>query len=275
MKKLKLFALGLLSSGLLLTSCQKDEDEDIGPILSVTTETSAGTTSEAAITVEPGASLRFLWEARRGDADLQDFELYIDGVSSVLQTEEGEDLPYKNIAAADNSIYKDGVNFTAASAPGTREYRFVVTDEKGLSASQTITVTTAPGTTPLTASQPFTWTRVGGTPAVGLDQFGLKWESNTGTSAIVTKDAASKMVNLGSAAWTGISTVEELDAAINNSSELAQYTNVSVQADGTYDDVLGVKLSNGTVFMLHITDGDVTTGGTGTTVQIDGDFRRS
>lgn len=274
MKKLKLFALGLLSSGLVLTSCQKDEDEDVGPIISVTTTSGDVIASaDAEVKVTPGAEVTFNWEARRGDSDLQDFEVSLDGTSIAVTTNGGEQLPYENISASDNSIYTDGITISAPPIQGSREYTFKITDENGLTASRAVTITTEPETTDLAAAEDFTWTRVGGTAAVGLAQFGLKWESNSQTSAIVTKDDATKMVNLGSAAWTSISTVEGLDAAIVAAAELAQYTGVSVTQDGTYDDVLGVRKSDGTIYMLHVTSGDVQTSGAGTTVTIDGQYR--
>lgn len=277
MKKLRFLTLSLLAAGFaFLTSCQEDSTDPIGPSFTGFSETMVGIT-DGAIDAAPGQTLRFEWEVRRGDADLQTFEIRRDNQDVNVTTEGGEDIPYENISASDNEIYSDAVQIAVATAPGTYSYAFIVTDEDGLKSTKTVEVTVAPATTQLAASEAFMWKRECGAAGTGLDKFGLKWTNNTTTSAIVKKDAATKMVILQSSDWNNITTVEGLAAAITAGSDITQYDKVSVTAPTkTYDDVLGVMDGTGKVYMLHVTNSSVTTTGcTGgaVTVTIDGEYR--
>ena len=275
MKNLKLFALGLLGAT-FMTSCADDPDEDpIGPLLSVNPVVVNGDTvgvNNGVVEVNPGDQVTFQWEARKGDADLDLFRILLNGTTPIADTtEEGNILPY-DIGGDDDQLYTDSYEYTASNNTGATDFTFEVVDQDGLKETVTVTVDVTPATSQLTAAQSFTWEREGGDPATGLDQFGLEWDNQTTQNVIVTKDAATTMVELQSSAWTNINTVADLTAAISGGNVIQQYTGVSVQQDGTYDDVLGV-VYNGKVYMLHITNGDVTTAGTGTTIVITGEYR--
>lgn len=272
MKKLKLLALGLLSSSVMLTSCADDNEENpIGPSLSVTEDTQGATNGEVDIAV--GSTFSFSWDARKGDADMDMFTIEIDGVPIAETTDGGNTLPYE-LSGSDEDLYTDGITFTA-SAVSSRDYTFIVEDKDGMTVSRTITVNVVAGTTPLASAEAFTWQRVSGAAGTGLDQFGLKWTNNSSTSAIVMTESGSKMVNLNASAWSSITTKEALMAAVDGGTALSQYTGVSVQQSGTYDDVLGVKKTDGTYYLIHITDGTVTnTGGGNFTYKIEGDYKK-
>lgn len=269
MKKLKLFALGLLGASMFMTtSCSDDPEEDaIGPILSVN-ETAFGD-EDGVVEVTPGSTVRFEWEARKGDADLDQFRIMINGNSVAVTSGEGNEIPYK-ITNADDELYSDHIEFEVGDAQSTQEYSFEVTDKDGLSKTVTITVEVANESTPLTTEN-FEWTRVGSTPGLGLAQFGLKWTQNTSTNAIVAVDGA-QMVELSSAAWDDITTRESLANAFVEGTLITEYDGVSVTANGSYDDVLAVQY-NSEYYLIHITDGDVNTSGAGTTVVISGQYK--
>lgn len=273
MKNLRFLTMTLLASGLMfLTSCEDDNEDPLGPAFTEFMETNVGIT-DGAIDATPGQTLRFEWVIRSGDADLEEFTIRLDGVDLAnAMTEGGNDIPYENIPSSENNNYSDAIELVAPTTAGTYDYLFIVTDEDGLRETREVEVTVAGATTDLTTAASFTWQRMGGAAGTGLDQFGLQWTNNTSTSAIVTKDAATTMVDLGSAAWTNITTVEGLMAAIQAGTAITEYDNVSVTADGTYDDVLGV-IYNNKVYMLHITNATVTSGTGGTDVTIDGEFK--
>lgn len=278
MKKRNLFTLGLLGvSMLFMTSCSDDEDEDtpLGPSLDVEETTTGSTGGE--VTIQEGDVLIFAWDARRGDNDLETFRVSTSGVNAVSpipNSYDGKTFPY-DVENANDEIYVDTVGFdNAGNNLGMTTYKFTVEDDLGNSRSVTfdVTVEEATTTTDLSDPQPFTWHREGSEDGTGLDQFGLAWLSNTTTSAIVTIDEATKMVMLTNDDWLTINTKEELAAEIDGASAITQYTNVSVQEDGTYSDVLGVH-HNDTYYILRVEEGDVDTGGSGTEVTIMGHYK--
>lgn len=273
MKKLSLITLSLLGLTLFTTSCEEDGEDAIAPTLSITEQTSASTGGSA--TIDQGSPLVFTWESREGDARLDRFEVSATGVNAptnIPTSTRGNDFPY-DISNADDNIYRDTLVFPQGGLnTGITNYSFTVTDKDGETKEVSFEITVEAATTPLSSPQSFTWERVGGNNATGLSQFGLEWSSNSSQSAIVTTDAATKMVDLGSSAWNTITTQEDLEASISGATGISQYTGVSVQQNDTYDDVLGVS-HNGTDYLIHVTNGDVSSGSAGTTVTITGEYK--
>lgn len=278
MKKNKFISLFLLGTAVLfVTSCSKDENSPpvLGPSLTVT-ESLSGSTGES-FEITQGASLLFAWESRKGDNNLATFSLTQTGANPtnpIPETYNGHQLPY-SISGDDKSIYVDTLAFVNAGTNlGTTNYTFSVVDGNGQSRSVSfdITVNEALSTTALSDPIPFTWLREGGSAGNGLDQFGLKWTENSSSSAIVAIDNATSMVNLGSVAWIDLQTKGDLNAAIADGNSITTYQGVSVTANGTYDDVLGVT-HEGINYILHITGGTVTTGSAGTTIAISGQYK--
>ena len=269
MKKMKLFALGLIGASMMMTSCaDDDEDPVVGPSLVVNETNSANGVVDGKVSIEPGDSLHFEWTARDGDAKLQTFEIQRDGQPlSITSTDEGNDLG-DNISSSDNETYVDGVML----AGNAGVYTFIVTDRDGETDKVEIEVTVESATTPLSAEQSFTWERMGGSAGTGLAQFGLKWTSNSSTSAIIAEDAATVFVELPASTWTSITTKEGLAAAISAATPITTYEGISVTQSGTYDVVLATM--NGTdVYIMHVTEATVTTGGSGTDITIDGMYK--
>ena len=137
MKKMKLFALGLIGASMMMTSCADDSDDPVvGPTLTVTEENSANGVVNGKVEVAPGDSLLFEWDARAGDAKLETFLVERDGVSqSSVPTEEGNDLD-DNIKNSDNESYQDGIKLPGLAGV----YTFEVTDRDGESAMVEIEV---------------------------------------------------------------------------------------------------------------------------------------
>ncbi len=272
MKRRKLFTLGIACAAIMFTtSCSDDDADAVGPRLDVTENMSGSTGSE--ITVTPGSTLQFIWDARKGDTDLQTFTVSTSGtntVSPIPTSELGATFPY-TIPNARKALYIDTLEFNAGSNLGVTTYTFTIRDELGNSASRSFDVTVAAASTLLSAPQNFTWQRVGGQNGTGLSQFGLQWTNNSATNAIIAVNGAT-MVPLQASAWTNITTQEELDNAINTGTPVTQYTGVSSQQSGTYNDVLGVSYQDNN-YLIHVTNGTVTTGGSGTTIVITGQYK--
>ena len=116
MKKLKLFALGLIGASMFMTSCADDDSEDpvVGPTLTVTEENSEEGVVSGKVEIAPGDSLYFQWDARAGDAKLKTFEIELDGKSLSVVTEEGNDLS-DDIKSASNERYRNNCRETKAS----------------------------------------------------------------------------------------------------------------------------------------------------------------
>lgn len=270
MKNLRLFAVGLLGSLTFLTTSCGEDDEAVGPILTVN-ETATGS-ADGSVSVPPGETLRFEWDARAGDADLDMFTIRVGGVDQTSYvTEDGNSIPY-DIGSGGWAAYQDAIEVEASMDEGSTDYVFIIEDADGLTEAETITVVVEGETTELTSPQGFTWERQGSNDGTGLSQFGLEWTSNTSTRAIVTKDDASRMVMLDASDWNDINTVQQLADAVEAETEIAQYDEVSVtEATETYNDVLGVRY-NDQYYMLHITESEVETGAS-TKVTVMGHYR--
>lgn len=150
MKKLKLFALGLIGATFLFTtSCEEDEDAP-NPVISVT-EALSGTSGT--VTVEPNAQIELEWNARKegSGAELKTFAISVQGVNTVNpipQSVAGNDFPY-DIANADDDQYLDKIAVGAGANLGSTTWTFTVTDKDGKTATASITVEVANAATPL------------------------------------------------------------------------------------------------------------------------------
>lgn len=148
MKNLKLFALGLLGASVMLTSCEDDEEESLGPVLNVTLNNQS---TGGDVTVEPGSPLVFYWDARKGDTDLETFRVSNQGANSVnpIPTSiQGNSFPY-DIGNADDEQYLDTIAFNAGMNQGVTTYDFEVTDRDGNTESVSFDVTVEDAGTPM------------------------------------------------------------------------------------------------------------------------------
>jgi len=258
MKRINLLfmLLGLTVIG-FMSSCDSTENEDETPLLTLTTngldsnnEIVENTTYTISVTAAQNPTTT---------KKLKTLEIQTPGADTTI-----------TINAAS---YQETFTLDAPDAGETEDYTFVLTDNAGVNATETISVTgvSAVTTTDLSAPTAFEWKRVGSNDGIGLDQFGLKWESNTSTSAIITEDA-DKLVILNSSEWTSITTVEDLIDAVDNGTAATQYDNVSATANGAYDDVLATKNGND-YYLLHVTSSTVSSTTAGTTITIIGDYK--
>ncbi len=191
-------------------------------------------------------------------------------------------IPDKDLDITKGKNYEWTVKLTVPTeVEGTRVSKITlsatVRGANGGSKSQSFDTPTkvdpTPDKTPLSAAEAFSFKRVGGQAATGdLAKFGLKWPENVlaATNVSIQKDGASKLVQLTAADWSGITTKEDLKAAIDKATDMKAYTGISADKGQDYDTVLGV-INGETYSMLHITKATVTADSTvGTTIEITG-----
>lgn len=268
MKKINFILFLVAALGLAVVSCSKDDDEttpvDENPVINF--KGGAEYISEDA-TVKIGEDFKIGITANENSntgKNLRNVGFTVTSNNQVVL--EGD-------SAFNESSYNVDYIFNLANA-GEAVIKFEVTDKNDKKSDVSLTITAEPATTDLEEAQDLLWTRVGGAAATGLDGFGLKWENNLKlVSAVIAKDAATKLVELSSDSWTTITTVEDLKAAIDAADDMDDYRGISVDANGIYDDVLGV-IYNDEYHMIHLTKTEVVVDNNGTTVNITGQSKK-
>lgn len=268
MKNFKLLMIFILAIGMAATSCKKDDEETTPVDVTPTINFKGGT--------------GYISE----DATVTAGENFTIGITANSNTNSGKKLQSVRYTVTSNNqiiLQQDSVFNEASynvdyifslSSAGQAVFMFEVTDKDGEKNDISLTITAESATTPLGDATDYTWTRVGGNDATGVEAFGLKWTNNLKVvSAVIEKDAATKMVQLSADAWTTYTSMEELTAAVDAAEDMVDYRGVSVEANGTYDDVLGV-IYNGEYYMIHVTSATVETGTAGTTVNIYGQSKK-
>lgn len=133
------------------TACEDDDEGSLGPSLLIT-ESGSGATS-GAITINQGSSLVFIWDARKGDRELDVFSVEQSGINQTVPVPTslaGNNFPY-DISNDDDETYMDTLIFpNAALNTGVTSYTFRVTDKDGNVASKSFTVTVQAASTPMT-----------------------------------------------------------------------------------------------------------------------------
>jgi hypothetical protein len=263
--------ISMLAVATLFTSCNKDEDnEDKRPTLNFIGGDGYTSTSS---TITLGEEILVGWNAFSNTSTskkLSHFEARIVTIGMEDQLLVNEDINGTSYSSESFSI--------SASGAGVFDIKATVTDNAGETRTVSITITVEEATnpdTPLTEAEDFTWNREGSAAGTGLSQFGLKWTSNAKeVKAKIIKDNATKLVNLGSSAWTTITTQEALIAAIDAATDMEAYHEVSAEANHTYDDVIGT-IVDGTYYMIHVTSGTVANDiSTGTAITITGQYKK-
>ncbi len=268
MKKLS-YLLGLfLVAGAMFTSCSDegtDEPKELKPVISFKT---GGTFISSDVTINEGESIDvgvICTTNSNSNAKLNNVKIYTI-VNNVAQAAIID-------STINTSAFDANYSITFIDAFTGKLYA-EVTDKDGQKNNVSFNITVEVATTPLDAEADFTWQRVGGAAATGLDMFGLKWTSNgKPVYAEIKKDLASKFVQLTPAQWTSITTKEDLAAAVDAGTDILEYSGVSADASGTYDDVLATKY-NDEYFIIHVTAATVEVIGSGTTITITGKYRK-
>ncbi len=188
MKKLSYLLAIIVIAGIYFTSCSKDDTttpQDLKPVISFKTGTGL-TSSDVTITVGESINLGVICTANSNSGTkLNNVKIY----TIVNNAQQPSIIDSTINAAAFDATYV--ITFSNAF---TGKLYAEVTDKDGQKNNVSLTITVETATTPLEAAADFTWQRVGGAAATGLDMFGLKWTSNgKAVNAQIKKDAAIKV----------------------------------------------------------------------------------
>jgi len=130
----------------------------------------------------------------------------------------------------------------------------IVTDAAGETATTSIKLSLNNPEEPLTEVD-FEWYRLGNTQT-GLEQYGLKWEQNAKSPFAQIKPMDGVILyKFESTVWNEVKYETQKAAKFaDGATTAAMYNNVDVNlANGTYDDVIGTRMPNGTLHLIHVT----------------------
>ena len=136
---------------------------------------------------------------------------------------------------------------------GTSTITATVYDALGKFATTSITFSLNQAAQPLEASR-FEWYRLGNTQT-GLEEFGLYWENNLkATHAQIKPMEGVTLYSFSADKWEATTTdVEKAALFADGAIALTVYNNVSTSASDNYDDVIGTKMADGTLHLIHVT----------------------
>ena len=171
MKKFKLILIFAMALGLAFTSCKKDEEVD-------------------PVDQRPNIDFKGGGNYISADATVISGEEFIIGITASSNSDSGKDLKSVKYTITSNNVivsefdsvfsensYNVDYIFRMDNA-GEAVINFDVTDKNNEKASISLTITAELGTTPLGDAEGLYWERVGGSPATGIEGYGLKWENN-------------------------------------------------------------------------------------------------
>lgn len=151
--------------------------------------------------------------------------------------------------------YKDVVTYLPQrdSIIGTSEITATVTDVDGKTATATINLKINQAEDPLTVGD-FDWYRLGDNQS-GLEEFGLYWDKNAKeTHAQIKPLDGVILYKFDSSVWDEVTYESQKVAKFSDGAVTAAvYNNVSTSVNGLYDDVIGTRMPDGTLHLLHVT----------------------
>lgn len=136
---------------------------------------------------------------------------------------------------------------------GSSTITATVYDAAGKTASSSITISLNQASQPLNATD-FEWYRLGNTQT-GLEAFGLYWENNQkATHAQIKPLDGVVLYSFPADKWEATTTdIEKAALFADGAMTMSVYNNVSTSAGATYDDVIGTKMADGTLHLIHVT----------------------
>jgi len=150
----------------------------------------------------------------------------------------------------------------------TEEIKVRVSVDNGTETSSTLTIKiTSGGVDPepdpvLDAEADFTWTRVGGGSATGLDTYGLTWSSQDGSFITVKPLTNAKLIELTTADLSSITTKEALQEKVDGvTTGLTEYKKIPM-GNKTVDLVIATKTADNVYYLINVkstTDDGATT----------------
>ena len=152
-------------------------------------------------------------------------------------------------------VFQDVVGFVLAKTGIVGKIQFVaiVTDVDGKSNTKTVTVNLNQAEDPLEVSD-FEWFRQGNEQR-GLEEYGLYWDRNAKSPFAEIKPLPGVILYkfADSSVWDEVLYPSQKEAVFSDGAVTASmYNNVDVNQNGTYDDVIGTRMTDGTYHLIHI-----------------------
>ena len=155
----------------------------------------------------------------------------------------GETSPY---------THRDTLRFSRNEIVGSCVITAKVADAAGESATATIKVSLNQPAEPLTVAD-FDWFRQGNTQT-GLEEYGLYWERNIKSPFAQIKPIQGVILyKFDSEVWDRIAYENQKAALFADGAVTASvYNNVDVNENGTYNDVIGTRMPDGTLHLMLV-----------------------
>jgi hypothetical protein len=151
-------------------------------------------------------------------------------------------------------VYQDTVGFTyTRELVGKAEITATAIDVDGKSCHVTIKLNVNQPAQTLEVKN-FEWYRLGNTQT-GLEEYGLYWHQNAKSPFAQIKPMEGVILyKFDSDIWDNIIYEDQKVAAFSDGATTASmYNNVDVNANALYDDVIGTRMPDGTLHLLHVT----------------------
>lgn len=151
-------------------------------------------------------------------------------------------------------VYQDTLGFTyTRDLVGKVEITATAIDVDGKSCHVTINLNVNQPAQALEVKD-FEWYRLGNTQT-GLEEYGLFWERNAKSPFAQIKPLEGvNLYKFDASVWEATTTDVEKAALFSDSNfSVAVYNNVDVNANATYDDVIGTRKADGTMYLIHVT----------------------
>ncbi len=251
MKKIKLLlGITLIAMFGVFTSCEED-GEEMGPTLSFFGEEYI----DGNVTVKTGETLRWHWQAEKGDNNLESFTVTLDDVDL-------SGFPKEDI---DKDTYKDSLVIDAPMNAGTYGYDFVVTDKAGNTAEKEFIVTVEEPVINMTTYldvQLYVAVKDGSNTSLFSAESGETYVVNNITSENEGMiDFVYAFSDLKAFTNQLLSPAETPSSTYLNDVSLPNTTNMAVVTDVTFDDVDGnaivENISGLSETVVSIQEGDV------------------
>ena len=248
MKKLA-FALMCLVSVAFFASCTKTIDNP-EPSIAPITETGFVTNGQ---TVEIGEVFVYGFTMTSNTQTKKDLATL--NITATVTNPAGESQSFEEVMNISGQLYRfaDTMFFETKEIIGSVKFTATVTDVDGKTNSASITISVDQPAQPLTTTD-FEWYRLGDEQS-GLDKYGLYWEKNAKSPFAQIKPLDGVILYSFSADKWDATTTDLEKAALFSDGALVTpvYNQVDVNANATYNDVIGTKMADGTLHLIHVT----------------------
>ena len=246
MKKLGIYFMMLAFVAVTFVGCKDDDPNP--PVITMPTKIVINVDENLVVSMDP-----VMVSVNSPDEDLTAIEVYVQ-MGTFKYAVENVELEKKQTAWTKTYTLADFPVAEFGDVTGTLEFCIkATTANTEANGSAVIELNVAPPPPDeLDGPLPFTWNRKGTHDATGLAQFGLDWPSNTATNIVIKPLPGAKLVVLTPNDWTAITTVAELEAAVDTGTGVTEWAVIPTKI--TFNHVIATKTAGGEYFLLNPTE---------------------